>query len=188
MLVLFLLVTLIWIWFQLGSDNVREWAATKVGSAVDRRVTIKEPLGLAFLPTPTIVIHQLSIAGLSGDSSDFITADTIEISIALRPLIRGSIVISRLVLAGVTIVLDKDEGARLGRSDKNLHDDAVTSAPPYLRLRYASSCFEMSRYTIDVAIPQAATCCLCGRERWRSSQPSDPSYREWGIPKGSRQS
>ena len=130
MLVLFLIVALIWIWFQLGSDNVREWAATKVGSAVDRRVTIKEPLGLAFLPTPTIVIHQLSIAGHSGDSSDFITADTIEISIALRPLIRGSIVISRLVLAGVTIVLDKDEGARLGRSDKNLHDDAVTSAPP----------------------------------------------------------
>ena len=124
MLVLLLIVAATGLKFWLDSDDAREWAATKIGSAIHRPVTIKGPVRLAFSLPPTIVIHSLSIAGRSGGSTHIITTDRIEISIALPPLVGGSIVIPHLLVDGLDIVLDEEFVSELsGSHEKEKQQD-----------------------------------------------------------------
>ena len=124
MLVLLLIVAATGLKFWLDSDDAREWAAMKIGSAIHWPVTIKGPVRLAFSLPPTIVIHSLSIAGRSGGSTHIITTDRIEISIALPPLVGGSIVIPHLLVDGLDIVLDEEFVSELtGSHEKEKQQD-----------------------------------------------------------------
>jgi len=122
--VLLLIVAATGLRFWLDSDNAREWAATKIGSAIHRLVTIKGPVRLAFSLPPTIVIHSLSIAGRSRLSTNVITTDRIEIPIAPLPLVGGSVVIPHLLIDGLDIVLDEELVSELrGSHEKEKQQD-----------------------------------------------------------------
>ncbi len=107
-LVLVFSVVAIGILSRLDLNTYRVWMAAKATHAIGRTVTIDGPIQWSFSPAPTLVLHNLRIANPPWASrGDLVRTETIEITIALLPLLRGIVEIPRIVVVGFVVALER---------------------------------------------------------------------------------
>jgi len=102
------------IWSWLNATVIQKWMTEKVSTAIEKRITIAGPVSWTLSPAPTIILRQVSIAEhLDRSAAVFAKAGTVEVSIALLPLLHRSIVIPSLAISDLEVVLrpEADEKA-----------------------------------------------------------------------------
>ena len=101
------------LWMWLNPMVIQKWVTERASAAMEKRVTIAGPVSWTLSPAPTIILKQVSIAEhLDRDSADFATAGTVEVSIALLPLLHRSIVIPSLAISDLEVVLKPEADAK----------------------------------------------------------------------------
>jgi len=80
-----------------------------VEDATGRKLTLGGDLSLGISLRPTIVARDIKLANASwGSKPDMLTADELDVQVALIPLINGDIHIIRFVLKGADILMEKN--------------------------------------------------------------------------------
>ncbi|HJT19863.1 MAG TPA: AsmA-like C-terminal region-containing protein [Nitrospira sp.] len=120
------------LWLRVESAAVRQWVADNISAAVGKRVTIGGPVTWSLSLEPAILLQQVAVAEQAErGSSDFVKAGTIEVSIALLPLLRRTIVISTLSISDLEVRFKKESGDKTGRTPAAQADisDAANAQP-----------------------------------------------------------
>ena len=93
-----------------------------------REVRIEGPVGIQILPTPTIRLNGLRIANPDGATAEeFVSAETLELRLAISPLLKGKIEVEALEFEGATF-----EFEHLGDSRGSWHLDQRSSLVEFL--------------------------------------------------------
>ena len=88
--------------------DIERYASRLVG----RDVRIGGDVRIAILPTPVLSVTDLRIANLEGAvTEDFLRADSLEIRVALSPLLKGEVDVQSLAFDGAAIELERIRGA-----------------------------------------------------------------------------
>src|SRR5258708_22178971 len=94
-------------------DRYRPLLAEEVKAATGRDFVIGGRLDLKLSLTPTLAVTDLHLANAAGGSRpDMMTIERLEAQIALRPLLSGELLVTRLVLVGADILLATDAHGR----------------------------------------------------------------------------
>jgi uncharacterized protein involved in outer membrane biogenesis len=112
------------LWMWLNAMVIQKWVTERASAAIEKRITIAGPVSWTLSPAPTIILKQVSIAEhLDRSAADFAKAGTVEVSIALLPLLHRSIVIPSLAISDLEVVLkpeadEKEPGRRPSTPDR----------------------------------------------------------------------
>jgi uncharacterized protein involved in outer membrane biogenesis len=118
----------LWLWCD--AKGIREWATEKISTGIQRKVTISGPITWKLLPTPTIILKQVSIAEhLDPDSLDLAKVGTLEVSIAVLPLLRRSIVIPSLTISDLEVVLESRADEKITGSQRSAQNPITKPNP-----------------------------------------------------------
>ncbi len=97
----------------LSADAVRTRLQDQLRRATGRELTIGGPVRLAWSLTPTIELHDVSLANPPGFSRpEMAHAEAIEATIALLPLLSRHVAIDRLLLASPDVLLERNAAGR----------------------------------------------------------------------------
>ena len=100
--------TSLWLWLD-AANQIRDWLTETVSAGIGKSVTISGPVTWTLSLEPTIVLKQVAVAEQSDRGfSNLATADTVEVTIALLPLLRRSIIIPSLAIIDLEVVLKKE--------------------------------------------------------------------------------
>ena len=81
-------------------NRYKPWIAEMAEAATGRRLSIDGDISLAILPKPTLSVHALRLANLPGAAApDMLRLETLDVQIALLPLLFGNIQVQ-----GVTLI------------------------------------------------------------------------------------
>lgn len=81
---------------------------TAARDATGRQLTIDGDLSLSILPSPTLSVADVSLANIEGGSTpEMASLDSLDVSVALFPLLSGEIRVTSVTLVRPTIVLEK---------------------------------------------------------------------------------
>ncbi|HEY6084301.1 MAG TPA: AsmA-like C-terminal region-containing protein [Nitrospira sp.] len=126
-----------WLWFDAAS--IQEWAAEKASAAIGKRVTIGGPVRWALSLNPTIVFKQVAISeDADRGSSDFVKAGTVEVSVALLPLLHRSVVIPSLAISDLEVVFRKEAGDQEAGNTPPAQDNASKPIGPAVQIHTIS--------------------------------------------------
>ena len=82
--------------------------ADAVREATGRDLVIEGDIGLSILPTPTLSVAGVRLRNLEGAASpDLVRLKALDVEVALRPLLTGTIEVKRLVLVEPFIALEE---------------------------------------------------------------------------------
>lgn len=82
--------------------------------ATGRELKIDGDLSMSILPSPTLSVANVSLANIEGGSTpDMASLDSLDVSVALIPLLGGEIRVTSVTLVKPTIVLEKLEDGRV---------------------------------------------------------------------------
>ena len=88
-------------------NDYREEIASQIESATGRRVTIDGDVSFSALPSPALSIADMRIANLPGATSvDVVTLGSLDIGVALFPLLSGAVQVEEIVLVDPVIDLE----------------------------------------------------------------------------------
>ncbi len=88
-------------------NQYRDGIADQVEAVVGRDVTIRGPIDLSLLPRPALAVRDIRIANLPGGRSPtLLNLSSLEIVIALAPLIGGEVQVEKLRLIGPQLDLE----------------------------------------------------------------------------------
>lgn len=88
-------------------NNYKDEIGRQVSSLTGREASIGGDISFAVLPSSTLFVEDLRVASLPGASSvDFLTVRSLEVEVALLPLLRGAVQVERLILVDPTIELE----------------------------------------------------------------------------------
>lgn len=115
---------------RLDFNRLRPMIAESVKEATGRDFEIAGALRLGFGLTPIFVVEDVRLHNaVFGTRAEMIKARKLEAHLALLPLLRGRIEISRLVLVGPDILLETDEQGRSNWDFSREDDPAPVSRP-----------------------------------------------------------
>jgi uncharacterized protein involved in outer membrane biogenesis len=102
----------------------------KISTGIQRKVTIGGPITWKLFPTPTIILKQVAIAEhLDPDSLGLAKAGTLEVSIAVLPLLRRSIVIPSLTISDLEVVLESRADEKIAGSQRSAQNSITKPNP-----------------------------------------------------------
>lgn len=88
-------------------NNYKDAIGRQVSSLTGREASIGGDISFAVLPSSTLFVENLRVANIPGASSvDFLTVQSLEVEVALLPLLRGAVQVERLILVDPTIELE----------------------------------------------------------------------------------
>ena len=88
-------------------NNYKDEIGRQVSRLTGREALIGGDISFAVLPSSTLFVEDLRLASLPGASSvDFLTVRSLEVEVALLPLLRGAVQVERLILVDPTIELE----------------------------------------------------------------------------------
>ncbi|MFN3232868.1 MAG: AsmA family protein [Alphaproteobacteria bacterium] len=88
-------------------NEYRNEIAAQIEDATGRRVSIEGDVSFAVLPSPALSIAKMRIANLPGASSvDVATLESLDVEVALFPLLTGTVQVERIVLVDPVIDLE----------------------------------------------------------------------------------
>ncbi|MBX3300999.1 MAG: AsmA family protein [Nitrospira sp.] len=121
------------VWFRFDSPHVWTWLAEQLSEKIGQTVTIAGPVTWTLSLEPTIILHRVTI----GEPSDRHTAvaaevGTIQVSVALLPLVRGSIIIPNLTIADLEVNLKKESTEHAVAAEPSIEEHLAEprNAPP----------------------------------------------------------
>lgn len=115
---------------RMDFNRLRPMIAESVKEATGREFEIVGGLRLGIGLTPTFVVEDVRLHNaVFGTRAEMIKARKLEAHLALLPLLRGRIEISRLVLVGPDILLETDEQGRSNWDFSREDDPAPVSRP-----------------------------------------------------------
>lgn len=98
---------------QIDVTEYRDQALVEVEKATGRKVSIDGDLDIAFSLTPSIVVEGIRIANADwGSKPDMVSISSIEVQVALLPLLSSEIEIQRFVLIEPNVYLEKNAAGK----------------------------------------------------------------------------
>lgn len=88
-------------------NNYKSEISAQASRLTGREATISGDIRLAVLPSPTLFVEDVRVASLPGaESVDFLTVRSVELDVALLPLLSGTIQVERLILIEPVVELE----------------------------------------------------------------------------------
>jgi uncharacterized protein involved in outer membrane biogenesis len=107
-LVFTLLVVAVVVPFFIDLNNYKPQITAAVKDNIGREMKIEGAINLSFLPSPSLEIHNVSLANAeNGTHSDFLKLEKLQVKISLADLLRAKIQITKLGLTKPVIYLEK---------------------------------------------------------------------------------
>lgn len=109
-------------------DRVTDMVATEVNKATGRQIRFDGPIGFRVLPSLALRLEGVRLANADwGKQADMVKVRRLELVVALRPLLRKQLQISRVLLDGVEVWLETDPG---GRGNWVMQGEPKAAQPP----------------------------------------------------------
>ena len=94
-------------------NRYRGLVAERITAATGRTMTIRGNLEIAFVPSPTLVVHDVALANVPwGTRPDMVTARRFTMELALAPLLRGILTVRRMALVEPDILFETNREGR----------------------------------------------------------------------------
>lgn len=110
---------------SMNLDRIKEMLTTQVQSATGRTLTIAGPLELRPSLVPSVVAKGVTLSNPPGSMRpEMVKIDSFEMEVALQPLLKRQILITRLILSSPDILIETD-----AKGPGNLDFSASAAAP-----------------------------------------------------------
>ncbi len=97
----------------IGGNTLKPQIADAVREATGRELTIGGDIDLALLPNVSVSASDIALSNApGGDPAEMLTVESIDLSLALLPLIGRDVVVQKLVVQSPKVVLRQDEAGR----------------------------------------------------------------------------
>lgn len=132
----------------LNGDAIKVRLAEQVRRSTGRELTIAGPVSLAWSLSPTISLADLSLANPAGFAQPRMAhVDRVDVQLALAPLFRREVAVTRIVVASPLVRLERDAA---GRPNWEFRPPAAPVGEPSTASPPASEPFKLAIGAIDI--------------------------------------
>ena len=90
----------------IGTDQLTGFLTERMRAATGYNVSIRGPVALSVLPSPTLAVGDLHVTGTGPDGAELARAGSIEVHVALLPLIGGRVEVTAVTVRDPVVTLD----------------------------------------------------------------------------------